>query len=57
MEKKEDILKEKYFKIHTVTDLKDMIYHSSVRYKNRTAFKLKDKNRKNLQCKIYTIQK
>lgn len=48
MEKKEDILKEKYFKIHTVTDLKDMIYHSSVRYKNRTAFKLKDKNRKNL---------
>ena len=30
MEKKEDILKTKYFKIHNVTDLKDMLYQSSV---------------------------
>ena len=50
MEKKEDILKTKYFKIHNVADLKDMLYQSSVRYKNRNAFKLKDKNRKNLWC-------
>ena len=50
MEKKEDILKTKYFKIHNVTDLKDMLYQSSVRYKNRNAFKLKDKNRKILWC-------
>lgn len=46
MERKEDILKTKYFKVHTVTDLKDLIYTSAKRYKNRTAFKLKDKNGK-----------
>ena len=48
MERKEDILKTKHFKIHNVADLKDMLYQSSVRYKNRNAFKLKDKNRENL---------
>lgn len=46
MERKEDILKTKYFKIHTVTDLKDLLYQSAKRYKNKTAFKLKDKNGK-----------
>lgn len=46
MERKEDILKTKYFKIHTVTDLKDLLYKSSEMYKNRNAFKLKDKNGK-----------
>lgn len=50
MERKEDILKTKYFKVHTITDLKDLIYKSAKMYKNRTAFKLKDKN-----GKIYSI--
>ena len=43
MERKEDILKTKYFKVHTITDLKDLVYQSAERYKNRNAFKLKDK--------------
>lgn len=46
MERKEDILKTKYFKVHTVTDLKDLLYKSAKRYKNRTAFRLKDKSGK-----------
>ena len=46
MERKEDILKTKYFKIHTVTDLKDLLYQSAQRYKNSNAFKLKDKTGK-----------
>ena len=46
MERKEDILKTKYFKVHTVTDLKDLLYKSAERYKNRNAFKLKDKSGK-----------
>ena len=50
MERKEDVLKTKYFKVHTVTDLKDLLYQSAKRYKNRTAFKLKDKN-----SKIYNV--
>lgn len=50
MERKEDILKNKYFKVHTVADLKDLLYQSAKRYKNRNAFKLKDKNRKTLWC-------
>ena len=50
MERKEDILKTKYFKVHTITDLKDLVYKSAKMYKNRTAFKLKDKN-----GKIYSI--
>lgn len=51
MERKEDILKTKYFKVHTVTDLKDLLYQSAKRYKNRNAFKLKDKD-----GKIYGIK-
>ncbi len=51
MERKEDILKTKYFKVHTVTDLKDLLYKSSEMYKNRTAFKLKDKS-----GKIYDVK-
>ena len=50
MERKEDILKTKYFKVHNVTDLKDLLYQSADRYKKRTAFKLKDEN-----GKIYTV--
>ena len=50
MERKQDILKTKYFKIHTVTDLKDLLFQSASRYKNRTAFKLKNKN-----GKIYNV--
>lgn len=46
MERKEDILKTKYFKVHTVTDLKDLLYKSAERYKNQNAFKLKDKDGK-----------
>lgn len=46
MERKEDILKNKYFKVHNVTDLKDLLYKSAQRYKNKNAFKLKDKNGK-----------
>lgn len=46
MERKQDILKSKYFKIHTVTDLKNLLYTSAEKFKNRTAFKLKDKNKK-----------
>lgn len=51
MERKEDVLKTKYFKVHTVTDLKDLLYQSAKRYKNRTAFRLKDKNEK-----IYSVK-
>ena len=50
MEKKEDILKTKYFNVHNVTDLKDLIYKSANMYKKRTAFKLKNKD-----GKIYTV--
>lgn len=46
MERKEDILKSKYFKVHNVTDLKDLLYKSAERYKNRNAFRLKDKSGK-----------
>lgn len=51
MERKEDILKTKYFKVHTVNDLKDLLYQSAKKYKNRIAFKLKDK-----AGKIYSIK-
>ena len=51
MERKEDILKTKYFKVHTVTDLKDLLYSSAERYKNQTAFRLKDK-----KGKIYSVK-
>ncbi len=50
MERTEDILKTKYFKVHNVTDLKDLLYTSAQMYKNDTAFKLKDKN-----GKIYSV--
>ena len=50
MEKKEDILKTKYFKIHNISDLKDLLYKSASMYKNRTAFKLKNKD-----GKIYNV--
>ncbi len=50
MERKEDVLKTKYFKIHTVTDLKDLLYQSAKKYKNRDAFKLKNKD-----GKIYSV--
>ncbi len=46
MERKEDILKKKYFKVHNVTDLKDMLYKSAKMFKNNDAFRLKDKNGK-----------
>lgn len=46
MERKEDILKTKYFKVHNITDLKDLLYKSAEKFKNRNAFKLKDKNGK-----------
>ncbi|MDO5555497.1 MAG: AMP-binding protein, partial [Clostridia bacterium] len=51
MERKEDILKTKYFKIHEVTDLKDLLYQSAEKYKNRNAFKVK-----NNKGKIYGIK-
>ena len=50
MKRKEDILKNKYFRIHNVTDLKDMVYKSAERYKKNTAFKLKNQN-----GKIYNV--
>ncbi len=50
MERKEDILKTKYLKVHTVTDFKDLICKSAKMYKKQTAFKLKDKN-----GKIYNV--
>ena len=34
-QRKQDVLKTKYYKLHTVTDLKDMIYKSAQRYKKR----------------------
>lgn len=46
MERKEDILKTKYFKVHNVTDLKDLLYKSAEKFKNRNAFRLKDKSGK-----------
>ena len=51
MERKQDILKTKYFKVHTVTDLKDLLYKSAEKFKNRTAFKLKNKD-----GKIYSVK-
>jgi len=51
MEKKQDILKIKYFKVHNVTDLKNLLYTSAEKFKNRTAFKLKDKD-----GKIYNVK-
>ena len=51
MERKEDILKKKYFKVHNVTDLKDMLYKSAKMFKNNDAFRLKDKD-----GKIYGIK-
>lgn len=51
MERKEDVLKTKYFKIHNVTDLKDLLYKSAQKYKNNIAFKLKDKS-----GKIYDVK-
>ena len=50
MERKEDILKTKYFNVHLVTDLKDLLYKSANMYKNRTAFRLKNKD-----GKIYNV--
>ena len=50
MERKEDILKTKYFNVHAITDLKDLLYKSATMYKKRTAFKLKDK-----AGKIYNV--
>lgn len=38
------ILQKKYHHTEPVTDFKDMLYRSSSIYKDRTAFKLKDKN-------------
>lgn len=46
MERKEDILKTKYFKVHDITDFKDLLYKSAEMFKNRAAFKLKDKSGK-----------
>lgn len=46
MERKEDILKTKYFKVHSVSDLKDLLYQSAKKYTNKIAFKLKDKSGK-----------
>ena len=43
MERKEDILKTKYFKVHEITDFKDLLYKSAEKFKNKPAFKLKDK--------------
>ncbi len=37
-------LREKYHKTEEVTNLKDMLYHSGDIYRNRTAFKKKNKN-------------
>ena len=50
MERKEDILKTKYFKIREVVDLKDLIFKSAKMYKKRTAFRLKNKD-----GKIYSV--
>ena len=44
MERKQDILKTKYFKVHNITDLKDLLLKSAEMYKKRTAFKLKNKD-------------
>ena len=51
MERKKDILKTKYFKVHTVTDLKDLLYKSAEKHKNNIAFKLKNKD-----GKIYNVK-
>ena len=51
MERKEDILKTKYFKVPTITDFKDLLYKSAEMFKNKPAFKLKDKF-----GKIYSVK-
>ena len=35
-------LKEKLWKIHTVTDLRDMVFQSAERYSSKAAFDLRD---------------
>lgn len=37
-------LQKKYHKVHFVTDLKDLLYQSEMRYTHRNAFKLKDEH-------------
>ena len=44
MERKKDVLKTKYFKVHSITDLKDLLFKSASMYKKRAAFKLKNKD-------------
>ena len=39
-------LQKKYHKVQYITDLKDMLYKSAIRFSKRTAFKLKDSNGK-----------
>ena len=41
-----ELLKEKYYKVHSVTDLKDLLYKSASMYENRNAFEVKDENDK-----------
>ncbi len=43
-------MKDKYWKVPIVTDLRDMIFHSASVYKDKAAFELKDSN-----GKLYTI--
>lgn len=42
MESKKAILEKKYFHAPNITDLKDMLYQCSAKFKNKTAFKVKD---------------
>lgn len=42
MQTKQDILEKKLFSVPNITDLKDMLYKSANKFKNKFAFKLKD---------------
>lgn len=46
MEKIEDILKTKYYKIPYITDIRDLLYQSAKKFKNKYAFKLKNESNK-----------
>lgn len=50
MQSKQEILNSKLFKVPEISDLKDMLYKSATKFKNKCAFKLKDAS-----GKIYNV--
>lgn len=42
MQSKQSVLEKKLFRVPNITDIKDMLYKSANKFKNKFAFKLKD---------------